>query len=99
MTTYNVRCSWRRGCGKHFTKRKRPDGSQKCPVCKRGYLNDASYSKVMTQKRTCRCRGIEWPHKKGLYLNVNEFCDHAEVDLDFEGSQVRVMKPDDPVPF
>jgi len=102
MTTYNVRCTRHRSCGKAMTLKKHPDQYKNypmCPHCKVGHLNVINYAKIQTQKRTCRCCGISWPHKKGLFLNKNEFCDHAEVDLYFEGSQIIRMRPDEDCPF
>ena len=102
MTTYNVRCTIHRKCGKAMTLRHHPDQYKvypMCPICKVGFLNEIPHAKIQTQERTCRCHGISWPHKKGLYLNKDEFCDHSLVDLDFEGSRVFIMKPTDPVPF
>jgi len=102
MTTYNVRCTIRRRCGRAFTLAHHPDQYKvypKCPACKEGHLNVISYAKIQTQTRTCRCRGIHFPHKKGLYLSKEEFCEHAPVDLYFEGSRVREMKPTDDCPF
>ena len=102
MTTYNVRCTIHRRCGKAMTLKMHPDQYKKyprCPVCKVGFLNVIEYAKIQTQERTCRCSGINWPHKKGLFLNKNEFCEHAEVDLEFEGSHIITMKPGAPCPF
>lgn len=102
MTTFNVRCTIRRRCGRAFTLRHHPDQYKiypKCPACGEGHLNVIMYAKIQTQERTCRCRGISFPHKKGLFLSKGEFCEHALVDLDFEGSQVTVMKSDAPCPF
>jgi hypothetical protein len=100
--TFNVRCTIRRKCGRAMTLRYHPDQYKiypKCPHCGVGHLNVINYAKIQTQKRTCRCRGIHFPHKKGLYLDVGAFCEHALVDLDFEGSQVTEMKPDEDCPF
>ena len=102
MTTYNVRCTIHRKCGKAMTLKMHPDQYRvypRCPACGVGHLNVISYAKIQTQGRTCRCRGIEWPHKRGLFLSKDEFCDHALVDLDFEGATVTIMGPDDPCPF
>jgi len=102
MTTYNVRCTIHRRCGKAFTLAMHPDQYKvypKCPACGEGHLNVINFAKIQTQGRTCKCRGIRWPHKKGLYLNKNEFCEHAEVDLTFEGAQIVSMKPEDDCPF
>jgi hypothetical protein len=102
MTTFNVRCTIRRRCGKAFTLRHHPDQYKiypKCPACGVGFLNEIPYAKIQTQERTCRCDGIFYPHKKGLFLSKDEFCEHAEVDLDFEGSSIHTMKPTDDCPF
>jgi hypothetical protein len=102
MTTYNVRCTIRRRCGRAMTLAHHPNQYKvypKCPYCKEGYLNVIDYAKIQTQERTCWCSGVSFPHKKGLFLSKDEFCEHALVDLDFEGSQVREMKSTDPVPF
>ena len=101
MTTYNVRCTIRRRCGRAFTLAKHPDQYKsypKCPACGVGHLNVIDYAKIQTQKRTCRCVGILWPHKRGLFLSKWEFCDHAEVDLDFEGSHI-IDTTGKPCPF
>ena len=71
----------------------------RCPHCKIGFLNVVTHAKIQTQKRTCYCKGIHFPHKKGLFLSKEEFCEHALVDLTFEGSRVREMGPEDECPF
>lgn len=100
---FNVRCTWRRGCGKHFTLRKHPDSYKRyprCPACKRGHLNLAPYSKEMTQRRTCYCKGIRFPHKRGAFINANEICHEAEVeDLGDGPIKCVSMRPDEDCPF
>ena len=102
MTTYNVRCTIRRRCGRAFTLRMHPDQYKiypRCPACGEGHLNVIDYAKIQTQKRTCRCKGVRFPHKKGLYLSNQEFCDFAEVDLEFDAAQVITLRPDEDCPF
>ncbi len=100
---YNVICTWRRGCGKRYTLRKHPNAYKvypRCPSCGRGHLNYDPWTKAATLKRTCKCDGIQWPHKKGLFLDENQICHHAEVDDTF-GYPIHVvpMRPDQDVPF
>jgi hypothetical protein len=101
---FNCRCTKRRTCGKHVTLARHPDDYKvypKCPMkgCK-GHLNYAPYSNDMTQRRTCYCDGIRFPHKRGAFLNVNEICHHAEVE-DLGDGPIKVvhLQPKEDCPF
>ena len=102
--SYNCRCTKRRTCGKHVTLAQHPDKYKvypKCPVsgCD-GHLNYDPSSVNMTKRRTCYCKGIRHPHKKGLFKNENEICHHAEVeDLGDGPIKVIELKPDEDCPF
>lgn len=100
--TYPYRCSIRRRCGKMVTLRhpiewyiRRP----KCPSCKQDTLKEYYCMRIRDISVTCKCGGVSFPHKRGYYRSKNEFCEHANVDLYFEGSRVREMKSGDPCPF
>lgn len=99
---YHYRCSIKRRCGKRITLAQPIDWYRirpKCPGCKKDTLKPDNNRGLDNKKATCRCRGIRWPHRKGTYLNKNEFCEHAKVDLYFEGSRITEMKPKDDCPF
>lgn len=101
--TFNYRCSKRRTCGarRTLTKRlrfyvRRP----KCPGCGQDTLKLDPWTGAATQRRTCYCDGIFWPHRKGTFLNQREFCQHADVE-EIGGEVVyRVkMRPNEVCPF
>ena len=53
----------------------------KCPGCGRKHtLSYASNAKdhERTRRLTCRCGGIPWPHRRGLILDENRTCVHAD---------------------
>lgn len=101
MTTYNYRCSHRH-CRARKTLKKRLRfylRRPKCPECGRDSLKHDPAVARQTQKRTCYCVGIRYPHRRGTFLNEWAFCVYAPVDLEFEGARVYEMKPEDPCPF
>ena len=100
--SYNYRCT-KGDCRKRTTLPKMTEFYLRVPPCKgcgrKHTLSLDPAVRKQTLQRTCKCRGIRWPHRVGTYLNQLEFCDHAKVDLTFEGSRVYVMAPEDVCPF
>ena len=102
--TVNCRCTLRRSCGKRKTLARHPDSYRvypKCPMagCK-GHLNADPSPAAQTQRRTCHCGHIRYPHKRGAFINANEICEHALVeDLGDEPVKVKQMQPDEECPF
>lgn len=97
---YNCRCTTKK-CRQRVTLNHHPTWYirvPKCPSCKTGRLSYDPAPALQTIKRTCRCGGVHYPHKRGLYLNDNEFCEHALIDMEF-GGLITAMKPTDDCPF
>lgn len=99
---YNYRCSIHRRCGKRVKLMQLIDWyvvRPMCPACHQDTLVYDRHVRLYTLQNMCRCRGVHFPHMKGTYLDMGEFCEHALVDLTFEGARVTEMKPDDDCPF
>ena len=102
MAIYNYRCSDKRNCGARITLAHPYEWyirKPKRPACKRDRLKVDPSVRRQRMGRICRCGGLHFPHAKGTYLNEGAFCEHALVDLDFQGSRVTEMRPDEDCPF
>lgn len=80
--TYNCRCTDRANCGRRKTLRHPIEWyirEPKCPGCGRRTLRADPSVRRQTLKRTCRCRGIPWPHRAGTVLSEHEFCHQLEL--------------------
>lgn len=96
------RCTIKRRCGKYVTLKRPIDEyvyRPKCPGCGQDTLKPWYYGRIRDQAVTCQCGGISYPHKRGLILNENEFCHHAEFDPEFGPIKTREIKPDEECPF
>ena len=83
----NYRCSDKRKCGKRVTLKQPIDHYVKrphCPECGKDSLKPTRYDNDCDSKRTCKCSGIGWPHRKGLILNAHMSCEHADTDVIME---------------
>lgn len=78
--SYNCRCTDRNNCGKRKTLPRDPETGYiripKCPGCGKRSLRVDPSTRRQTINRTCYCRGVHFPHRRGTILNENEFC-HA----------------------
>lgn len=102
LMAYNYRCSIKRRCGKRVRLAMLIDWYVTRPLCPACGDDTLVYDPAVRRynlKHQCNCRGVHYPHMIGTYINQGEFCDHAKVDLTFEGARVTTMKPGDDCPF
>ena len=98
---YNHQCS-HRYCRKRITLKRHIDDyirRPKCPACGRDQLKFDPGPRRQTIRRTCRCNGVCYPHKRGLILNENEFCYYAEFDPEFGPIKRRQIEKGEVCPF
>ena len=58
------------------------------------------WTSAATQRRTCYCTGVHFPHKVGLVLNLHEICEQATERQILEklGDAARIDDPGAPGP-
>ncbi len=82
---YNCRCTDRRGCGARKTLPHDPETwyirVPKCPGCGRKTLRVDPSVYRQTKRRTCKCTGVHFPHRRGTVISDREFCLEADIDL------------------
>ncbi|TFH47837.1 MAG: hypothetical protein E4H01_07490 [Lysobacterales bacterium] len=86
---YNYRCN-KADCRKRVTLAHEIEWYirvPKCQQCKRpDTLRFDPWVRDQTLRRTCKCIGVHFPHRKGTVISENEFCytlslDQVEVHL------------------
>ena len=102
---YNYRCN-KSDCRKRVTLPHKYEWyywetRPKCKGCgRRDTLYEDFEVHIRHKREKCECGRVGFPHRRGTFLNKEEFCIHADVEIIGDDVfRVYKMKPDEVCPF